>query len=303
MSGGFSIQSFLKRTERQGFTPVRMLVGAVLVVAAAVAVSDAFADVYRIAERDEEQSHVFLVPFVFAWLVWARRRRLRTIAPTGTALGPVLVAIGWAMYSIGDLQLYQSMWHFGAILVVVGAFVSVAGSEFLKAFAPAFIVLAFLVPIPGFVRQAIALPLQNATATITQKVLELMWIDVDRFGSVLNINGVDVAIAEACNGLRMVFALVLVSFVFAYTTPLRESVRIVIVLASPLSAILCNVIRLAPTVWLYGNAPESTAETFHDISGWAMLPISFLLLLGIVRALRWAVIPIYRYSLAWGEAF
>ena len=241
------------------------------------------------------------MPIVFAWLVWARRQRLRRVVPTGTLIGPALIALGWLFYSVGDLRLYQSMWHLGAILVVVGAFASVAGWQVLRSLLPAFFVLGFLVPVPGFVRGAIALPLQTVTAEVTQKILEVFWIDAVRTGNVLNIEGVDVAIAEACNGLRMVFALVLVSYVFAYTTPLRNPVRVIIVLASPVSAIVCNVIRLVPTVALFGYTSTDFAETFHDISGWIMLPVGFLMLLGIVRLMRWAMIPVYRYSLAYGN--
>jgi exosortase/archaeosortase family protein len=108
-----------------------------------------------------------------------------------------------------------------------------------------------------------------------------------------------VAIAEACNGLRMVFALFLVSAAFAFGTPLRTFVRVILILASPISALFCNVVRLVPTVWLYGSDPEF-ASTFHDVSGWLMLPLAFLVLMGIIRALRWALLPVYRYTLAYG---
>ena len=37
--------------------------------------------------------------------------------------------------------------------------------------------------------------------------------------------------AEACNGMRMVFALVLVSYAFAYSMPLRNTVRILVLIA------------------------------------------------------------------------
>ena len=86
----------------------------------------------------------------------------------------------------------------------------------------------------------------------------------------------------------------------AYGTPLREFVRVIILVASPISAIVCNVIRLVPTIWMFGNLDKEIAEGFHDISGWVMLPLAFLILLGIVRLMRWALIPVYRYSLAYG---
>jgi len=64
--------------------------------------------------------------------------------------------------------------------------------------------------------------------------------------------------------------------------------------------IIANFAYLVPTVWLYGYAQShSTADKFHDFSGWIMLPLAFLLLLGIVRLLRWALIPVARFNLAY----
>ena len=181
----------------------------------------------------------------------------------------------------------------------MGCLLSVLGKDVLFKFLPAFVVLVFLVPVPGLVRQQIAIPLQGATAVVTHSILDVMGIQAGLTGNVLSINGTEVTIAEACNGLRMVFALVLVSYTFAFSTPLRLFVRVLIIAVSPVSAIVCNVIRLVPTLWLYGFSSGEVADHFHDISGWFMLPIAFLLLMGIIRSLRWALVPVTRYTLAY----
>lgn len=259
---------------------------------------DAWVDMYRIAVKDEESTHIFLVPVVAAWLVFVRRGRLRLCVPRAAWLGAVFIAAGWLMHSMGDLRNIQASFHGGAVLVAVGCLVTIVGADVFLRFLPAFLVLVFLVPVPGAIRQAIAIPLQTATALVTEHLLELADLPVGRSGNVLSINGVEVAIAEACNGLRMVFALVLVSFAFAFGTPLRTYVRVLIILASPASAVACNVVRLLPTVWLYGYYP-SMADTFHDLSGWVMLPLAFFILLGVIRLLRWALVPVTHYALAY----
>lgn len=275
------------------------LVAGVLMAALGVAVTfDAWADIYHIASIDEEYSHIFLVPIVAAYLVWVRRVRFRFCTPTGTMAGPVLAAGGWLLSSYGFYNGVQSFWHAGAVLVVIGCLLSVIGKNVLFRFFPAFAVLVFLVPVPGMIRQQIALPLQSWTAQIAQALLEVLGVDTARSGNQLSVNGIPVAIAEACNGLRMVFALILVSYAFGFGLPLRNSVRVLILLASPLAAIGCNVIRILPTVWLYGYHSQSVADKFHDYSGWVMLPVAFLLLYGIIRVLKWAMIPVTKYTLA-----
>jgi exosortase len=281
-------------------TQSRLWIGAgLLTLLAMFATRDAWADIWMIASADEESSHIFLVPVVAVWMAWLRRARLRHIAPRPSPLGPVVVLAGWVSMLVGYNFAMQTLWHGGALVTALGAFISVAGHSFVLRLLPAFVVLGFLVPVPGFIRQAIALPLQTATAAATQTVFDVAGVPVDRMGNLLVVNGVEVAVAEACNGMRMVFALALVAYAFAFSMPLRNWVRLLILVASPIVAIVCNVFRLAPTVWLYGYTERSTADVFHDLSGWLMLPVAFFLLLGIIRALSWALIPVNRFNMAY----
>jgi exosortase len=259
---------------------------------------DAWHDIYTLAYNDEEYSHIFLVPIVSLAMVYVRRMRMRHCKPSGAILGVLLVALGWAMTAYGFYHAKQAAWHLGAVVVVVGCMLSVLGKNVLFRFFPAVAVLIFLVPVPGRIRQAIALPLQTWTAHTAQTGLEICGVETEVSGNTLSINGRPVTVAEACNGLRMVFPLLLVSYAFSFALPLRNNVRFLVLLASPLVAIFCNVLRTLPTIWLFGNAPENVAHKFHNYSGWAMLLVSFLLLLGIIKALKWALLPIERFPLA-----
>jgi len=283
-------------TER--WTRWQVIAAIAMAMLGVAACMDVWLDIYHIASVDEEYSHIFLVPIVAAYLIWVRRSRLRFCAPRGRAIGPVFVLVGWLMSSYGFYHGVQSFWHAGAVLMMLGCVLSVLGKDVLFRFFPAVVVLAFLVPVPGMVRQQIALPLESWTAQISQALLETVGMDVERSGNLISVNGVPVSIAEACNGLRMVFALILVSYAFSFGLPLRNFVRVLVLLASPLAAILCNVVRIVPTAWLYGYHSKAMAGQFHDYSGWIMLPVAFGLLYGIIRIMKWALIPVTRFTLA-----
>jgi exosortase len=275
----------------------------VLVALGVYATADSWADIVNMVATDlrtqqDENTHILLVPVVAAWLAWVRRGRFRHCRPRGHFLGLLIMLVGWGVYWAGDSYYVLALWHAGAVMMAVGCLVTVLGSDVLFSFLPALLVLAFIIPVPASIRQRIAVPLEAALSRVTYEVCELLGMAVERFGNHLKVNGVEVEIAEACNGMRMVFALTLVSFTFAFSAPLRWYVRLAVVAASPVSAIFCNLIRLVPTVWMYGYHP-SIAEPFHDYSGWAMLPIAFLLLMGIVRLLRWALLPIAKFTLAY----
>jgi hypothetical protein len=58
------------------------------------------------------------------------------------------------------------------------------------------------------------------------------------------------------------------------------------------TALVCNVIRLIPTMLLYGHASQTAADRFHDWSGWAMVLVAFLfliLLMSLIEALGFDV--------------
>lgn len=275
------------------------LTGAGLMALAAILVCfESWREIFlEFAYRDEEYQHIFIVPFVAVAMIWVRRMRFRHCRPTGTLLGPLLMLAGWALSYYGFNRQTTSAYHLGGVLVMLGAVVSVLGKTVLFRFAPAVLVLLFLVPVPGQLRQAIAIPLQDGTAQVSKFLLDLMGVESDLSGNLLTVNGKPVMIAEACNGMRMVFPLLLIGYGFAFALPLRQSVRVLIILFSPVVAIACNVVRAVPTIWLAGNHPE-IYPAFHSYSGWVMLPIAFMLLLILIKILEWAMVPVKRYTLA-----
>jgi exosortase/archaeosortase family protein len=95
----------------------------------------------------------------------------------------------------------------------------------------------------------------------------------------------------------MVFALILVCYLFAFVNPLRGYVRFMLLVLSPVVAAVCNIIRLVPTIWVYGSFPKQFAENFHDATGWVMLIAAFLTMVGFLRLLRWAMLPVTHFRL------
>jgi len=269
-----------------------------LVALAVAAAWPLWVEIFTYALNDAEQSHVLLAPAIAVWLVWVRRERLRRCRPRWTLWGPAIAAAGVGSAQFGFSQGHLALEHLGAVLMVAGAIVTVCGVQTARSFLPALVALLFLIPIPGMIRHQIAGPLQNMTAVITEAGLDLFGFPVAREGNVLLVNGREVAVAEACNGMRMVSALVLVSYAFVFSTPMRQGVRAVILAGSPVIALVCNVIRLVPVVLFYGYASDQTADFVHDASGWAVLVIALGILWCFLQLLRWIEVPVTPYALA-----
>jgi exosortase len=257
---------------------------AISLAALAVAVTwGAWCEIFQTGWNDEESSQVLLVPLAVACIVWVRRGKFAQWRYRHQWVGPALIVIGWVLSSLGYRQGRLMCLDLGAIVTVIGALVTFAGIELLIRFLPAVGALAFLIPPMPQRRYLIAQPMGEITARITQFVCQLLHMHVERHGNLLTLNGVEVCVAEACNGMRMVIVLLLACYLYCFVMPLRRSVRIMLLAASPLIAIVCNVIRLVPTVWMFGNASSRAAQTFHDATGWLMIGVAFVLLMGIVQ--------------------
>jgi len=237
---------------------------------------------------DAEHSHVFLVvPFALA-IVFVNRKKLSEVPVQRGAswVGPVVVLAGLLMAHDGYNHARRAFYHGGIVLVALGSAITVLGPAVLFKFWHATLLLPFIIPMPSMLRLKIAFPLQTWMAAITEKIVNVFGQDVVRQGNSLWINGQLVNVVEACNGLRLVWTLILVSWLFAFVTPLKTWVRWTVVLVSPFVALVCNVVRLVPTLWLHGHASKETADAFHDAAGWCMIPLSFFMLMGVISLIE-----------------
>lgn len=255
-------------------------------------------DIIRIGMHDPEQSHIFLAPIVALWLLWLRRSRLRSIILRPSIVGPAIVIAAYLISWWGFESGTQIAWHGGAVLTLIGLIISLTGTTPLMRLAPVFAVLLFMLPVPGELRHRLAYPMQELATGVTYAILEFVGVSVLRSGNMLIINGEQVAVGEACNGMRMVFALTLVVYAFVFGTPLKPGTRVALLVLSPLIAMMCNVVRLVPTSLIFGYGSSDLAQSFHDIAGWIMLPIALFILIGVLRTFRWLDFPVTRFRLA-----
>ena len=221
-----------------------------------------------------------LVPLIAVYLVWHLRDRFRQcrISPCWWGLGLVLLA--QVARGFGLLFLYESVERYSIVLTVLGLVLLVAGR---RAFWQGRWILLFLflmVPFPGRIHNMISGPLQTCATKGAVFLLEVVGVTVSREGNVIVLNGdTPLAVAEACSGLRMLTAFIVVAATLAFLVRRPRWQKAALVLSSVPVAILCNLVRLCITAMLFLVADNETAETFfHDFAGLAMMPLAVLVL-------------------------
>jgi len=274
------------------------LIQAVVAIAAAVvACWPAWRDIYLSATSDPDNGYIVLVPAVAGWLALCRRGRLRGAARRGLWLGPVIAALAGAMYVLAGAFGHTLGLHLGAIGVLIGAIWSVAGQSVMLRMTPAVVALLFLAPVPMPWLLPVSDILGTWTLVVAAGVLETLGVAATASGGELVVGASQQSLGDN-SGTRMMAAIGLVTYAFAFGTPLRQGVRVGLVLACPLVAVVANIVRLVPYAMLVNLWPAS-AGIMAQISGWLTLALAFGMLYVGMRLLRYAQIPARRYALAY----
>jgi len=94
-------------------------------------------------------------------------------------------------------------------------------------------------------------------------------------GNIIHIGESSVAVAEACNGLRMVTAFFVISGLVVLLVKRRWWEKLIVLASSLPIALLCNTIRLTLTAMAFTVVSgEYWEKLFHDFGGYAMMPLA-----------------------------
>ena len=281
-------------------SPTRALVGAAAALLAAVLCWYAWFDAWELVTFGGANGHVMLAPLAVAWLAWVRRARAPYLRVSGQWIGLGIMTLGTLFLQYGEFAFFETLFHLGALLVSLGAFVAVCGRGVLLRFLPAAFALLFLIPVPGRVRDWIEPPLRDTTQVLvagsinalggTAQVVrgeagpedDRILIERDGGGDAGPFNRLRRAVPteSTCNGTPMALGLFLVSYAFVFAYPIRNRYRVLLLALGPAVTLLYNVARSLPIVWGYGVAGPSPddparrlAHFMMSYGGWLMLPV------------------------------
>lgn len=237
---------------------------------------------YRDWQSDDNYSVCQLVPLAALWLVWRDRARLMALEKSPCWWGLGLILLAQAAVGYGLIFMFESAERYAFVLMIAALVLMVGGWRVFWQLKWALLLLFLMVPLPGRIHNLISDPLQSLSTQGAVMALELLGVTTLREGHVLLLNGrTSVAVAEACSGLRMLTAFVVVAYVFACIVNRPPWQKTALALSSVPIAMLCNLVRLVVTSLLFLGTSNETAESFfHDFAGVTMMPLAFLAMLG-----------------------
>lgn len=251
--------------------------------------------------ENPDLSHGLFMPFVFLWLCHESRhgtaRYLSSGLATRLAFG-LLLAAGLASLALAGLYAAAVDWSHPlvdfmltlSLTATLGAAV-VAWSRDSRRLIPfnwssvcAVALWAMTAPLPPGTYARLTLNLQLWVSEGVLRTLHLLGIAAIRHGNVIDLANTSVGVEEACSGVRSLLSCVFAGIFFSATLVRRPWARVFIIALSAPLALGMNFLRsLALT--LMANRQIDISGAWHDVTGFAVLGITAVILGGIALAL------------------
>ncbi len=240
--------------------------------------------------EDSSWSHGWLIPLFSLYFINQHKTEiLNSVENTEfkpNYLGLFFMLCGIIFYPLNVVHFqYGYLRPIGMIATLGAVILFLGGWRLLKyAWLPvAFLV--FAVPLPQRIFVAATMPMRFLAAQAAAFLLNLVnGLDATASGAVIDVvykghrlePGLDVA--EACSGMRLLMAFLALGVAMAYLHKRPIWQRIALLISTIPIAILCNIVRVTITGFIYVViGPEYAQGFYHDMLGLLMLPLAFAL--------------------------
>jgi exosortase len=249
---------------------------------------------FQLATQDETASHILLIPFITAWLLYTERKPLQ-LSPEGFSIWPAVLFLAPSLLLAVVLvncetcapKTRLSGYALSLVFLVIAGYIFAFGSATAKSswFALAF--LLFTVPIPEIFLGKIIYGLQSGSAAIAEFFFNLSGAPVLREGFVFRLPRISIEVAQECSGIRSSLALLILALLVAHFSFRPFWKKLVFVAAGLCMMLIKNGIRIA-TLTLLANYvnPAFLTGNLHHHGGVVFFLIGLALLLPVYWMLR-----------------
>jgi len=256
--------------------PIMFLGAALVLIAFLWSYGPELADLWGLWQRSDEYSSGLLVPFLAVYVLWTRRHDIARCEIRPCVLWGLFAFVGAQAFRLfGLFFMYGSAERLSVVLSIGAIVLLLFGWRLFRKVFTVLLFLFLMVPWPNRIQGALTLPLQSWATSSAVFCLEMVGYDVVQHGNVIDVEGTAVAVAEACNGLRMVTAFFVISGLVVLLVKRAWWEKLIVLALSLPVALLCNTVRLAITAIAFTMLEgEQWEGIFHDFGGYAMMPLA-----------------------------
>ena len=240
-------------------------------------------DLFRKVWSTDEQGHGPIIFAVSLWLIWRRRQQV-VDAPYRPAniVGGLLMAVALLLYALGRSQQIIQAEVVGLIATAVAGLLLLKGPQALRAIAFPVFFLAFMVPLPGVMVQAITIPLKTGVSYVAEALLYRAGYPIARTGVILSVGPYQLLVADACAGLNSMFTLEALGLLYmnlmGYTSKLRNVLLAILIVPISFTANVIRVIVLVLVTYHFGD--EAGQGFVHTFAGMVLFIVGLVIMVG-----------------------
>lgn len=266
-------------TSQRHWASAWILVVGFLTLAAPTAVS-----LGELVWSKESGAHGPIVLITGLWLLWRNLPELRASQSPGMWwLTVIVLAVALPLYVFGRAYDFLSLEVGGVYGVGLAMLYMHFGLPGLRKIWFPLLYLAFVVPPPGWLIDAITAPLKLFVSFVSTTTLQAVGIPVYREGVTLMVSNYQLLVEDACSGMNSLVGLVAISLFYIYllrNASWRYSLLLVVFVV-PI-AIVANIIRVSVLVLLTYFFGDAVAQGFLHVTAGLLLFTSALLMVFLV---------------------
>jgi len=228
-------------------------------------------------------------PMVFGWLLWSRSQKVRIWIPASTPRSLLALSPGLGLLVLGSAV--GSPW-LAVIGMVFGwlAVIYLCGSRYaVKVLGPVWSLSLLLVPLPLGWDERLSVHLRRVSTDWTHYLLDLLGVINRQYGSVIEVSGKKLFVADACSGVHSLFVLIAAALTIGIVNRRRWYQTISLLGLAFGLVILENVARLSSVALAWGQGIDLSEGTPHEVLGGCLFAISLLLLLSFDQGIQFVL--------------
>jgi exosortase len=243
--------------------------------------------------NNDSSSHILLIPFIAAWLLYGDRKRLSGESSfdlhPGLALALLaLLVLGlsfWGESSIAAdrLTFFISSW----LLLIIAGFLVAFGRNATKTVWFSLAFQAFAIPWPEAFLNGVIRLLQAGSADVAEWIFDLSGVPVLRDRFFFYLPSVSIEIAKECSGIRSSIALLILAVLVSHFAFSKFWKKVIFVCAGLLMMLIKNGVRIATLTLLAKYVdPGFLFGRLHHEGGVVFFLLGLVLLVPVYRLLR-----------------
>lgn len=236
-------------------------------------------------DHSPDARHGAIVPFIVAWLVWRKRGELAALPLRGTWSGVVVVAMGAVLFWVGWKGDIHYINYMAYLVILAGLILAHFGWSWFYQLLFPWAFLMFAMPMP-FLDEVLGFRLRLFMASASTGILNLIGVEATRRGTAI-YSAMDASlgfpegrvfsldVADPCSGLNSLFALVMLTALYAHLTQNRPWKQWFLFLCALPLAVLGNMFRVTSIAIVAAGIDQKFASgPYHTLAGYLVFVVA-----------------------------